>query len=92
MNTETCSNCDRVIGRLEQAFTWQNHIVCQECYNRLSNLAPKVTKVEMVQPPRSIVKITLIVMATIIITSLILIFLFDYLSFHIHQFFSTGDW
>jgi len=33
---ETCFNCRRVIGRLEQAYLWAGNIVCEECYHRLS--------------------------------------------------------
>src|SRR5262245_46882364 len=32
----TCANCTRTIGRLEQRYTWQQHTVCAECYERLS--------------------------------------------------------
>jgi len=73
MGTETCQNCKRIIGELEQAYTWQSHILCKECYARLSS--PTVAKptpvdglVPAIQPPpqRSLVKSTLIVMATVI--------------------------
>ncbi|MEE9370558.1 MAG: RDD family protein [Sedimentisphaerales bacterium] len=33
---EICTNCDRKIGYLEQAYVYENNIVCLECYNRLS--------------------------------------------------------
>lgn len=33
---EKCRNCDRSIGRMEQAFLWQDQIVCAECHARLS--------------------------------------------------------
>ena len=33
---EQCYNCDRKIGRLEQAHLWQGHIVCDECIKKLS--------------------------------------------------------
>ncbi len=36
MDPETCFNCGRVIGRLEQAYLWVGNIVCEECYHRLS--------------------------------------------------------
>ena len=32
----TCENCNRTIGKLEPRYTWQNHIVCGECFTRLS--------------------------------------------------------
>jgi membrane protein YdbS with pleckstrin-like domain len=32
---ETCANCERKIGRLEQSYDWQGHAVCLECYERL---------------------------------------------------------
>ena len=35
---ERCSNCERVIGKLETAFLWQNNVVvCKECHSRLSD-------------------------------------------------------
>jgi general secretion pathway protein G len=79
MAIETCENCKRIIGELEQAYTWQNHILCKECYDRLSNPAvaqptpvdihaPVVQPQSPILPPpqRSLVKSTLIVMATVI--------------------------
>jgi hypothetical protein len=35
MNVENCSNCERGIGKLEQAYIYGNHIVCKECYSLL---------------------------------------------------------
>ena len=32
---ETCANCHRLIGALEEAFVWKDNIVCRECYERL---------------------------------------------------------
>ena len=36
---EKCYNCDRTIGRMEQAYLWQGSVVCLECYRRLSEAA-----------------------------------------------------
>jgi membrane protein YdbS with pleckstrin-like domain len=36
---QTCANCDRKIGRLEQSCQWQGHTVCLECHERLSRTA-----------------------------------------------------
>ena len=33
---ETCANCGRTIGNLEQQSVWQNKIVCAECNDRLT--------------------------------------------------------
>ena len=33
---ETCANCHRLIGALEEAFVWKDNIVCSECYKKLS--------------------------------------------------------
>ena len=33
---EICANCDARIGRLEQAYIWQNKVVCKTCYSRLA--------------------------------------------------------
>ncbi len=32
----TCSNCDRMIGRLEEAYLWKDQPICQECHQRLA--------------------------------------------------------
>jgi TPR repeat protein len=73
MATETCENCKRIIGELEQAYTWQSHILCKECYARLSNPTVKQpisvdVHAPVIQPPpqRSLIKSTLIVMATVV--------------------------
>jgi ribosome-binding protein aMBF1 (putative translation factor) len=39
MRTETCQNCGRIIGKLEQAYIYQNHIVCNQCYSTLTSKA-----------------------------------------------------
>ena len=36
---EVCENCDRSIGRLEEAFLHREHIVCRECYQKLRSEA-----------------------------------------------------
>jgi DNA-directed RNA polymerase subunit RPC12/RpoP len=36
MNIENCSNCGRVIGKLEQAYIIQGKIVCEDCNKRLN--------------------------------------------------------
>jgi general secretion pathway protein G len=73
MSIETCKNCKRIIGELEQAYIWQSHILCKECYARLSNhTVEQPTPVEVhlpviiPHPQRSLVKSTIIVMATVI--------------------------
>ena len=40
---EICANCDREIGHLDQAYVYENNVVCLECYERLkgqSSYAP----------------------------------------------------
>lgn len=32
---EVCENCGRTIGKLEQAYVFKNHIVCQQCHEKL---------------------------------------------------------
>ena len=32
---DTCANCNRVIGGLEQPFIWQEYVVCRQCYKSL---------------------------------------------------------
>jgi hypothetical protein len=33
---EKCENCGRIIGKLETPALWKNHIVCDDCYEKLS--------------------------------------------------------
>jgi hypothetical protein len=33
---DKCENCGREIGKLETAHLWQEHVLCGECYKRLS--------------------------------------------------------
>ena len=40
----TCSNCERKIGRLEQPCSWQGHVVCFECHERLKRAGPGETE------------------------------------------------
>ena len=35
VRVEVCENCGRSIGRLEQPFLHNEHVVCRECYQRL---------------------------------------------------------
>ena len=37
MGLETCENCKRIIGKLEQAFVHEGYVVCKECYEKLKN-------------------------------------------------------
>lgn len=32
---EVCENCGRTIGKLEQAYVFKNHIICQQCHEKL---------------------------------------------------------
>jgi hypothetical protein len=34
---KTCENCGIVIGRLENSYTFEGHLVCGECHQRLKN-------------------------------------------------------
>ena len=36
METETCENCGRTIGKLERAHVYDGHVVCGDCIRRLS--------------------------------------------------------
>ena len=55
MNDEKlfCGNCDREIGRLEEACLWQDHPVCADCHKRLSDAAryAGATGAERGEPP-----------------------------------------
>jgi len=37
VQVEPCENCGREVGRLEQAYLWQDHVVCEACCVRLSS-------------------------------------------------------
>jgi membrane protein YdbS with pleckstrin-like domain len=37
VQVEPCDNCGRRIGRLEQAYLWKDHVVCETCYRRLAS-------------------------------------------------------
>jgi hypothetical protein len=39
-DTETCENCGRSIGRLEEVHLWQERTVCAECVRRLRSNTP----------------------------------------------------
>lgn len=47
---QQCENCDRIIGRLEQAQEVNGHIVCSECYDRLTRVGKSVST--PVGPPK----------------------------------------
>jgi hypothetical protein len=37
MENEVCENCGRVVGKLEQAFVYEGHIVCKQCNEKLQD-------------------------------------------------------
>lgn len=44
MQVEICQNCGRKIGNLEQAYIYQEHIICKECYKLLNDSTSKDKK------------------------------------------------
>jgi len=34
---ETCKNCGRTIGKLEESYLFEDHVVCGECHQKLKN-------------------------------------------------------
>ncbi len=34
---QECANCGKAIGKLEKTFTFQGHLVCEDCYTKLKN-------------------------------------------------------
>ena len=44
---ESCSNCGDKIGRLETPHLWKQHIVCENCYDRLSAAEARKMPVEI---------------------------------------------
>lgn len=33
---ENCANCERIIGNLEKSYSFNEHVVCSDCYDRLT--------------------------------------------------------
>jgi hypothetical protein len=48
---ETCGNCDRPIGKLEQAFLWGDQVVCPQCHGLLSAGRPSIPYASPLPPP-----------------------------------------
>lgn len=40
-SVEECENCSRTIGRLETAYVWNEHTVCEDCLKRLAGTNPR---------------------------------------------------
>lgn len=51
---ETCTNCDRRIGRLEHSYNYEGHTVCKDCKQKLGILCSATPKVKekTVRTPR----------------------------------------
>jgi hypothetical protein len=47
MKVENCSNCERVIGKLEQAYVFHGNVVCQNCYQQLTDTKDKQVQAEV---------------------------------------------
>lgn len=56
MKVETCTNCDRTIGKLEQAHLYENQIVCIDCIRRLSPQSDSQNLLGTTPPPCKPVK------------------------------------
>ena len=39
MDIKKCENCEQLIGRLEESFVYQGHVVCTKCKNILDKQA-----------------------------------------------------
>jgi hypothetical protein len=50
MKVENCSNCKRVIGKLEQAYVFHGNVVCQNCYQRLTDAESKQAQASVKKP------------------------------------------
>ena len=48
---ELCENCGRQIGRLEQAHSWDDHVVCAACKHVLSLQSQMAAPAQRVTPP-----------------------------------------
>jgi ankyrin repeat protein len=65
---ETCKNCGRVIGNLEQPYVHRGHVVCRDCWSRLQ-VAPSAALVPQKrsrEATKTIVIIAIIAVAGII--------------------------
>jgi len=50
MKVETCSNCERVIGKLEPACVFRGNVVCQNCYQKLTDIEDRQAQAEVQNP------------------------------------------
>jgi hypothetical protein len=50
MKVENCSNCERVIGKLEPAHVFHGNVVCQDCYQRLTDTESKQIQAAVKKP------------------------------------------
>jgi hypothetical protein len=50
MNVENCSNCGGVIGKLERAYVFHENVVCQHCYQKLTDTEDKQVQTAIKKP------------------------------------------
>jgi len=50
MKVETCENCLRTIGNLEQAYVYHENVVCQDCYRKLTDDEDKQVQAAIKKP------------------------------------------
>jgi len=68
-----CDNCGRTIGKLESGREWRDHLVCSDCFNRLSPPRQYPTTPQKSETPR------IFKWAAWLIVIVVLVFLFDYI-------------
>ncbi len=44
---ESCANCGEHIGKLETPYLWEQYVVCESCYEKLSLAKAKKAPVEI---------------------------------------------
>jgi hypothetical protein len=50
MKVETCKNCGRTVGKLEQAYVFHEDVVCQDCYAKLTEAEDKQVQAAIKKP------------------------------------------
>jgi ATP-dependent protease ClpP protease subunit len=61
MGINNCENCEQVIGRLEESFLYQGHVVCKKCKNILSKegAPPRTSKQNSLDETPEVIEINL---------------------------------
>ena len=75
MGNEVCENCGRVIGKLEQAFLYKDHIVCKQCNQYLCDEPQKISSAPAKDKPSNVVRVIGVLSIAVIIVIFLIIFI-----------------